>query len=262
MAQRTIDRRSGEPAYRFLGNLAHGVNRALCRLDWREQDKLPATGGALVVANHISNYDPLALGEYLIWSGRWGRFLGKSDIWKTPVVGYFARACNQIPVERNTRNAADALRAAEEALAAGELVVLYPEGTITADPDEWPMTPRSGAARLALSSRAPVIPVASWGANHIIPGKKLHFPRFFPRRTLSVITGDPVDLSDLYALDDQRMAVKIAGERMMEAITELLEQLRGKAAPADRYDIRKGERVPKGPFTIDEARAAREAKRS
>ncbi|HIW29233.1 MAG TPA: 1-acyl-sn-glycerol-3-phosphate acyltransferase [Candidatus Luteococcus avicola] len=258
MSQRTVVKSDGEPAYRFLGAVVHGVDRALCRLDWRNRDRVPATGGALVVANHISNYDPVALGEYLIHSGRWPRFLGKSDIWKAPVVGYFAKACNQIPVERNTRNAGQALKAAEDALAAGELVVLYPEGTITADPDEWPMTPHSGAARLALASRVPVIPVASWGANHIIPGKKLHLPRFFPRKTLSVIAGDPVDLSDLYDLDNQRLAVKIAGERMMRAITDLLEELRGEVAPEERYDIRKGVRLPRGPVTLGEALGADE----
>ena len=120
------------------------------------------------------------------------------------------------------------------------------------------MTPHSGAARLALASRVPVIPVASWGPNHIIPGKKLHLPRFFPRKTLSVIAGDPVDLSDLYDLDNQRLAVKIAGERMMRAITDLLEELRGEPAPEERYDIRKGVRLPRGPVTLGEALGANE----
>lgn len=243
MSERTIVRSTGEPAYRFLVQVVRGVNKTFCRYDWRNQDKVPAEGAALVVANHISNYDPIALGEYLAWSGRWPRFLGKSEIWKTPVVGYFARHCRQIPVERNSRRAADALKAAEQALAEGELVALYPEGTITADPLEWPMTARSGAARLALTTRVPVIPIASWGANHIIPGKKLHFPRLLPRKTLQIITGDPVDLSDLYDMDNQRKAVKIASERMMAAITVLLAELRQETPPEGRYDMRSGGRV-------------------
>ena len=247
---RGVDRRRGEPAYRFLGGLAHGVNTALTTRDWHDAHKIPQQGGVLVVSNHISNYDPLALGEYLIYNGRWPRFLGKSDLWKVPVVGFFARGCRQIPVERNTSRAGDSLRHAKQALADGEMVAIYPEGTITADPDGWPMTARTGAARLALETRVPVLPVAQWGANQVIPGKKLHFPRFFPRPTLQAKAGDLLDLSDLYDHPDRHKAVRVASERMMRAITDLLADLRQEPAPEDRYDIRKGIRVPKGPTTI------------
>lgn len=246
---RSIVMSAGEPAYRFLGTVIHLVNTALTRQDWRSRDKVPASGGVLVVSNHISNYDPLVLGEYLIYTGRWPRFLGKSDLWKVPVVGFFARGCRQIPVERNTSRAGDSLQHARKALADGEMVAIYPEGTITGDPLGWPMTARSGAARLALDTRCPVLPVGQWGANEIIPGKKLHWPRFFPRKTMQVKAGELLDLSDLYDHPDRHAAVRVASERMVEAITVLVAELRKMEVPEDRYDIRKGTRVPKGPTT-------------
>lgn len=244
------DAAGGEPTYRFLSRVVMGLNTVIGARDWRDQDRVPASGGVLVVSNHISKYDPLVLGDYLISSGRWPRFLGKSDLWRTPVVGFFARGCRQIPVERNTIRAGDSLKAARQALAEGEMVAIYPEGTITADPGTWPMTARTGAARLALETRCPVLPVGQWGANHFMPGKKLTHPRFLPRKPLLAKAGDLLDLSDLYDAPDQHQAVRVASERMMEAITQLTAELRQEQPPEDRYDIRKKKRVPKGATTL------------
>ncbi|WP_420175503.1 lysophospholipid acyltransferase family protein [Luteococcus sp. OSA5] len=254
--RRTVDMKAGEPAYRFLGGLAHGINTVFTRRDWRNQDRIPRSGGALVVANHISNYDPLALGDFLIWSGRWPRFLGKSELWQVPVVRFFARGCRQIPVERNSARAMDSLEAARTAIREGELVVIYPEGTVGTDPDGWPMTGRTGAARLALDTRCPVIPVGQWGAQQILPGKKVGVPRFLPRATLQVNVGQPLDLSDLYDHPERSVAVRVATERMLEAITELTSELRGERPPVDRYDVRKKQRVPKGSTTLPPAGGA------
>ncbi|WP_394276704.1 lysophospholipid acyltransferase family protein [Luteococcus sp.] len=248
--RRGCDRAGGEPTYRFLGQVARGLNTLIGPRLWLDQHKVPASGAVLVVSNHISKYDPLVLGDYLISSGRWPRFLGKSDLWSTPVVGFFARGCRQIPVERNTIRAGDSLKAAREALDAGEMVAIYPEGTITADPETWPMTARTGAARLALETRCPVLPVGQWGANHFMPGKKLTHPRVLPRKPLLAKAGDLLDLSDLYDAPDRHQAVRVASERMMEAITRLTAELRQEQAPEDRYDIRKKQRVPKGSTSL------------
>lgn len=246
-------RATGEPAYRFLGNVVHGANAALTQEDFRGQGNIPATGGGLVVSNHNSNYDPIALGDFVIRAGRWPRFLGKAELWSVPVVGFFARHCHQIPVQRGTSHAVDSLQAAREAIEAGELVAIYPEGTVGTDPAGWPMTARTGAARLALQTRCPVIPVGQWGAHEIL-GKKVTVPKFLPRKTLRVVAGEPVDLSDLYDAPDQHAAVRVATERMMRAITDLVAELRDEPAPADRYDLRRRSRVPLGPVTLDEAR--------
>ena len=249
---RDIVASTGEPQYRFLARLAHGVNLLATDRDFRGQHNVPTDGGAIVVANHNSNYDALVIGDFLIWSGRWPRFLGKSELWKVPVVGYFARTCRQIPVLRGTSHAVDSLAAAKKAIADGELVAIYPEGTVGTDPDGWPMTARTGAARLALELRCPVIPVAQWGAQDII-GKKVTVPHYLPRKTVRVLAGEPLDLSDLYDADDQHAAVRVATERIMRSITALVAELRDLPEPTDRYDLRKKARVALGPTSLDEA---------
>jgi 1-acyl-sn-glycerol-3-phosphate acyltransferase len=232
-----------QPTYRRLGTFAGWLMRRLVDVDWDDAAQLPRTGGVIVVSNHISNFDPPALAHYLVWHGRWPRALGKSDLWKVPVIGWLARRTGQIPVERGTERAKDALVHAREALAAGECIVIYPEGTITADPDTWPMTARPGAARLALQTGCPVVPIGQWGANFVMPGKKPVWPRFLPRRTMVFRMGDPVRLDDLDAADDQD--VRIAGARIIAAVTELVAGSRGVQAPDDVYDIRVGHRVPR-----------------
>lgn len=233
-----------QPAYRRLGHIGGWILRRLTRQDWGPADALPKTGGIIVVANHISNFDPPVVAHFLIWNGRWPRTLGKSEIWKVPLLGRLATACGQIPVERNTSRARNSLIHAEEALAAGECVLIYPEGTRTADPELWPMTARPGTARLALKTGCPVVPLGQWGAQDVMPGRKLTWPRFFPRKTMHFRVGEPVDLSDLVGRVDA-VAVAEANDRIMSAITSLVGEIRGEEPPADRFDIRLGRRVPR-----------------
>ena len=235
-----------QPTYRRLGWIGGWLMRRLTRQDWGPADNLPATGGVIVVANHISNFDPPALAHFLIWNGRWPRTLGKADLWKVPVIGWLATQCGQIPVERHTVHAGNALVHAEEALERGECVLIYPEGTITADPDGWPMTAHPGAARLALRTGCPLVPVGQWGAQHVMGGKQPRFPKFFPRSTMIFRVGEPIDTSDLAGRAD-RAAIAEVGRRTMASITALLAGIRGEVAPAERYDIRRGRRVPQLP---------------
>ncbi len=235
-----------QPAYRRLVRVGGWLLRHLTDQDWGPADSLPKTGGVLVVANHISNFDPPVLAHFLVWNGRWPRALGKSEIWRVPVLGRLARACGQIPVERNTERARDSLVHAREAIEAGECVLIYPEGTRTADPDLWPMTARPGAALLALETGCPVVPLGQWGAQDVMPGRKLTWPRLFPRKTMVFRLGDPVDLSDLVGRTDTA-AVHEATTRIMDAITTLVAGIRGLEPPAGRFDVRVGRRVPPPP---------------
>jgi 1-acyl-sn-glycerol-3-phosphate acyltransferase len=119
----------------------------------------------------------------------------------------------------------------------GECVVVYPEGTITREPDLWPMTGRTGAARIALASGAPVIPIAQWGPNHILaPYAKR--PRLLPRKTIHVTAGPPVDLDDLRSQPLTPEVLRAATDRIMDEVTRLLEEIRGEKAPAERFDPR------------------------
>lgn len=246
-----------EPAYQGLAMSAHAALNLFVHRDYRGQQNVPQRGGVMFVANHISNFDPLVLGEYLIWSGRFPRYLAKQDLWKEPVVGWFAARCGQIPIQRTSADAGAGLQNAVAALRAGKVVTVYPEATITGDPDTWPLVPRSGAARIALASRAPVVPIGQFGAHEVIRGKQVHFPRLLPRKTMHFLTGEPVDLSDLYdaflpeigpdadpaAVQRSHEAIVEAGWRMVEAITALVEQVRGEQAPAERLDWRTRARV-------------------
>ncbi len=228
----------GERAIFWTVQLLHSVARPLTHRDWRHQERLPKTGGVIVVANHISNVDPIALGQYVAFSGRWPRFLAKISLFRFPVVGAVVRACGQIPVQRHSAAAKDALSAAVTAVEAGKAVVIYPEGTITGDPDLWPMRGHTGAARIALQTTAPVVPIGQWGAQDILYGNHLGIPRLLPRKTFRLLTGEPVELDDLRGAPLSAAVLAEATTRIMDAITALVAELRQEQPPAVRYDPR------------------------
>lgn len=232
------------PVYRRLARFVGWVLRNTTDEVWDDAAQLPPTGGVLIVSNHVSYADVIALGRYLIWSGRWPRYLGKAELWKVPVVGWLASQCGQIPVIRGTHQAKDSLKPAREALARGECVAIYPEGGRTHDPEMWPQASRTGTARLALETGVPVIPTAHWGTHAIMPGRKLTWPRIWPTPRIRVVMGDPVDLSDLEGRSDTR-AAREATDRIMAAVTALVEDLRGERAPDEVWDPRKSRRVPR-----------------
>ncbi|QCC78645.1 1-acyl-sn-glycerol-3-phosphate acyltransferase [Nocardioides daphniae] len=209
--------------------------RALSRREWSGVEKIPETGGCIVVLNHVSHLDPIMTGD-LLWSrGRLPRYLAKKALFTTPVVGAFLRNARQIPVERLSTHAADAYSAAVAAVEAGELLAVYPEGTLTRDPDLWPMRGKSGAARIALATRAPVIPVGHWGAHTTLPPYSA-VPRLWPRGRIAMKVGDPVDLADLYDREPTREVVDEATDRIMAAVVAIVEELRQAEAPPERYD--------------------------
>ena len=232
------NREPGDATIRPLVKVLNAVLQPLSRRDWSGQEHLPPTGGVIVVANHISNADPLALGQFLAYSGRWPRFLAKSSLFGVPGFGRLLRRVGQIPVERGSSRSVDALAAARVSLEQGRAVVVYPEGTITRDPDLWPMRGRTGAARLALATTFPVVPVAQWGAEEFLRGPALGVPRVWARPTLRLRVGPPVDLDDLRDRPRDAAVLAEATERIMAALTGLLAELRGEPAPAVRFDPR------------------------
>ncbi|MGO1385355.1 MAG: lysophospholipid acyltransferase family protein [Arachnia sp.] len=239
-----------EPApfvYRWLVRAVRVVAPLLTKRHWARQDVIPPEGGVLLVSNHIGNYDVLVLGEFLIWSGRWPRFLGKSEIFKTPVLGWVARQCGQIPVLRNTADAKQSLVFARKALADGQMVAVYPEGTITKDPEGWPMTARRGAAHLALTTGVPVIPVGQWGAADVLGGPVIQWGKLFSlrRRPVHVLGGDPIDLDRFRAkgVNPTSETLDLATAAIMDAIVELVEQLRKEKSPEGRWDMRARKRI-------------------
>ncbi len=198
--------------------------------DWRGMEHIPAQGGFVTAVNHISYVDPLTYAHFQYESGREAHFLAKSSLFKIPVVGRIIKGAGQIPVFRDSADAALAFRAAVDAVNRGDCVAVYPEGTITRDKALWPMSGKTGAARIALTTGAPVIPVAQWGAQEILApyGKRL---RLFPRKTMKVIAGPPVDLDDFRGRDLTAEVLRGATDRIMDAVTELLGKLRDEPVP-------------------------------
>ena len=241
---RAVNHDTTTPFYVQVTRMFGWLMRRTSKQDWGPAAAIPQTGALLVCPNHISNYDAPAIGHFLMWSGRFPYYLAKQQVFTWPFVGWIARRCEQIPVQRGTARAADALVAAKETLAKGRLVVIYPEGTRTKDPDLWPMTARSGAARLALTTGTPVIPVGQWGAQEVMMPGKVGF-HFWPRRTMRIVAGAPVPLDDLYSDAPTREALLTATNRIMDAITVLVEQVRGEAAPDGRWDARARAYVPR-----------------
>src|SRR5690606_37442686 len=132
------------------------------KVAFRGGEHIPRTGGALLAINHVSFADPIFDVAFTICHGRMPRFLAKSELWSTPVVRNVLAGGGHIPVYRASVRAKDAYRDAIAAIERGEIVVLYPEGTNTADPDGRPMKAKNGIGRIALLTGAPAIPAANW----------------------------------------------------------------------------------------------------
>lgn len=200
------------------------------RLRWAGQEHVPRSGGVILVANHVSYADPFGFARFVYDSGRFPSFLAKESLFRVPVVGAILRRIGQIPVHRGTGDAKDALRDAIAAVRDGACVCIYPEGTITRDPDWWPMTPKTGVARLALATGAPVVPVAQWGAQFAYDRYRRKIA-FFPRKTVRCLAGPPVDLS---AYRDRPVTAELLREitdQVMRTVRDLLGELRNETPP-------------------------------
>lgn len=206
------------------------------------REHLPETGGALIVGNHISHLDPIHTALWLHTAGRAPRFMAKHSLWSVPLFGTVLRGCQQIPVYRNTADAQQSLAAGTQALADGKTVIIYPEGTITRDPDGWPMQSRTGVARLALTSDVPVIPVVHWGTREILDGYNKKF-RPLPRTTVTVQGGDPVDLSAYRGRPIDAALLREVTDLIMTRVRDLMAEVRGETAPEGFYQVK---RAPDG----------------
>jgi 1-acyl-sn-glycerol-3-phosphate acyltransferase len=231
-------RASGRPERTFGWWIAAGLVIAFLRIGgryrFRHLDRIPRTGPFILTPNHVTDLDVLVSG-YTLWKAkRAPRFLAKASLFKVPGLGLLLRMTGQIPVSRGGGAGVDALSAATRVVERGNAVIVYPEGTLTRDPDEWPMRGKSGAVRLALESGIPIIPMAHWGVQQILPrwGKRFDF---VPKKNVEILVGEPFDLSRWEGRRD-RAALTEATVALMDEITELVEELRGRQAPDRRWD--------------------------
>ena len=236
--------------FRFGAFVLKPLLNLISKKSWHGGENLPKTGAAIAVCNHISYLDPLTFTHFLYNNGRAVRYLAKASVFKIPFVGKVLLGAGQIPVERETANATDALQHAIAFLKSGHLLGVYPEGTLTRDENYWPMKAKTGIARLAIITKVPVIPCAQWGAQEILPayGKK---PKLFPRTKVTVVAGKPLDFSKWYGKENDPAALEEATAFVMRAITELLEDIRGEKAPAEIFDPKKSNLPRIGNFKKD-----------
>jgi 1-acyl-sn-glycerol-3-phosphate acyltransferase len=220
-------------ALAIIATIIRPLLMVLTKRSWHGQENIPDRGFVLVV-NHISHADPLLFAHFAYDNGVPPRFLAKQGVFKYPVIGRLLLAAGQIPVRRGTTDVTSSFAGALEAVEQGYGVIVYAEGSISRDPDLWPMVGKTGAARLALQTGAPVIPVAQWGAQHVLwPYTKR--PRLFPRRTIHVRVGPPVELDDLRGRKVTSPLLHEATDRIMADVTALLGEIRGEKPPETRF---------------------------
>lgn len=212
--------------------------RAIMKRDWHGQQHIPREGGVIIAPNHLSYADWAAVALFTHQAGRYPFFLIKSPPFDVRLLGPFLRACGQLPVHRDRANATlvvKELKDAENSLRAGGCLIVYPEGTASRDPELWPMVGKTGVARLALTTGAPVIPVAQWGAQVILPYGSTK-PHLVPRHLVKMLAGPPVDLSAYRGRPLGREVLRGATDAVMADITRLLARIRGEPAPAVPFD--------------------------
>lgn len=193
------------PFYYFVGIVSWPM-RLLYRLTPTGRDRLPAEGGFVLASNHISGFDPWALGLPL-WPKRRLRWMAKVELFENRVLKAILDAGGAFPVHRGASDQ-QAIHMAIEVLRDGDVLVMFPEGTRRREGRPLPR-PHSGAARMALSANVPLVPAALAGTDR---------PRGLTR--WRVAYGAPVPTDDLVGVDDKH-AAEVATERLMEEIAKL-----------------------------------------
>ena len=225
------------PFYRFAARGAIiPFLKAVSRQKVTGTENIPREGGFITVANHLTDLDSLTAMRAMVDADVPVYSLAKSTLFDVPVLGAILRAGGQIPVHRATKEAGDSLKEAERVLRSGEVIMVFPEGTLSRDPLQWPMTGKTGAARLAMATGAPVVPMGQWGAQ-LVMGTYSKVIRPFPRKEVRILIGEPLDLSRFGSDTTDHDAVRACTAEIMRAITALVEQLRGEKAPRP-YDMK------------------------
>lgn len=208
---------AGLEPQRVLLMLAQSQLFPWMRLDIGGAELVPRHGPAVLVANHRSYIDPIAIGFLLARVGRPVRFLGKKEVFDAPIVGDVVSALGGIRVDRGT-GSDEPLRAAQDALAAGELVAIMPQGTIPRGPAFFDpeLKGRWGAVKLAEAAGVPIIPIGLWGTEQVWPrsSKLPNLTNVIDPPTVRIRVGEPVQLKGRSLDADTK--------RMMKAISALL----------------------------------------
>lgn len=232
---KTVERREKNATWGFFGSILIPFIRLAGKYRVHHAERIPQSGPFILTANHITNFDPLVTGYTLWHHGRMPHYLAKASLFRSPLVGWFFRRTGQVEVERAARGHNNTIAQGERIVNEGLALVIYPEGTLTRDPELWPMRGKAGAVRIALETGVPLIPAAHWGAQRILPrwSKRISL---FPRKTVDIVIGEPLDMSRWAGKPLNAATLSEATQYVMQAITVLLEGLRGETAPVERWD--------------------------
>jgi 1-acyl-sn-glycerol-3-phosphate acyltransferase len=217
--------------WRFVWLVLYYPASALFKSRYRHIERIPQTGPMIIVTNHVSHVDPFLISKFILDAARVPRFLAKDAIFDVFAVGPAMRAMGHIPVKRGSTDARQSLAAAVQALADGKVLVLHPEGTVTRDPDGWPMNAKTGAARLAtLAPDVPVIPLAQWGVQEQFDLYKKKI-KLIPRPKHVISVGEPIDLSAFRDREPTARVLKEMTDVIMRRLRKDVAELRGLPEP-------------------------------
>lgn len=227
-----------EGMYKLVLDVCRPLVNAVTKRSWSGQENFPQTGSFIVVLNHVTEMDALLVMHFIGDEGHAVRALAKDSLFKVPGLKQVLTKSGMVPVIRGSERSGEALEAAKKAIESGESIAIFPEGTLTKDPERWPMSFKTGAARLALATGVPVIPVAHWGGHQILHRFGNSIPRFWKRHPVQVVAGPAIDLADLPQDPADRQAVAEATRRMELTLLEMVAQLRGEPVPQRIWDLK------------------------
>lgn len=211
------------------------ILRLMFKIKTTGKENLPQ-GGYILVGNHLSYLDPFSFAySVYIHMKRVPHYLAKESIFRIPIIGKLLPKVGQIPVYRGGKSNEDSLRAAKEYLRAGQVVVVFPEGTLTRDPDQWPMRGKAGAIRLAVELGLPIVPCGQWGVEKVLGNYSKKF-RPNPFHTVQVKIGKPMMFRELEGKALSAKELADATDSVMREISAIVGELRGEKPPAQLWD--------------------------
>jgi 1-acyl-sn-glycerol-3-phosphate acyltransferase len=243
-----IHKREPNFVTRIVANILGFFVRLMFRIEVKGLENLPKSGAYVLAANHVTYLDALAV-AYMVYfkARRTPHFLAKGNLFKAPIIGDILIACEQVPVYRGGHSNREPMDAAHAILDAGRVITIYPEGTLTREPNGWPMRGKIGAIKMALEKDVPFIPMAQWGTEKILPTYSKRF-RPNPFHPVRMVIGEELDLSKYRGRKLSNAEFAEANELAMKAITRLTEQLRGAKAPETLFDPREAGLAEHGNF--------------
>ena len=233
-----VPKRENSLAFVLVAIVLAPILRLMFNIKTLGKENLPK-GGYILVGNHLSYLDPLSFAySVYIHMKRVPHYLAKEALFRIPVIGKLLPKVGQIPVYRGTKQNDDSLRAAKEFLRAGQVVVIFPEGTLTRDPNQWPMRGKTGAIRLAVELELPIVPCGQWGVEKVLGTYSKKF-RPNPFHTVRVKIGKPMYFTELFGKTPSAKELANATDLVMHEIAGIVGELRGEKPPQELWDPQK-----------------------